>query len=68
VRRVVVTGSSGKAGRAVVLELLAHGYEVVAADLVAFTAPLPRSLEANLRVDLTDWNAGERPRDRLDTG
>lgn len=54
VRRVVVTGSSGKAGRAVILELLVHGYEVVAADLAAFTAPLPRSLEANLRVDLTD--------------
>jgi nucleoside-diphosphate-sugar epimerase len=32
--KVVVTGSSGKAGRAVVTELLAHDYEVGAVDLV----------------------------------
>ena len=32
--KVVVTGSSGKAGRAVVAELLAHDYDVGAVDLV----------------------------------
>jgi nucleoside-diphosphate-sugar epimerase len=32
--RVVVTGGSGKAGRACVRDLLAHGYEVANADLV----------------------------------
>jgi nucleoside-diphosphate-sugar epimerase len=35
VTRVVVTGGSGKAGRAVVRELAAHGDEVLSVDLVA---------------------------------
>jgi len=30
--RVLVTGASGKLGQAVIEELLAHDYEVVAAD------------------------------------
>ncbi|WP_264777535.1 NAD-dependent epimerase/dehydratase family protein [Deinococcus aetherius] len=55
-RRVVVTGSSGKAGRAVVRELLKHGYDVTAVDLVPFDAVgLPRPLAGNLRADLTDF-------------
>ena len=33
--RVVVTGGSGKLGRAVVADLAAHGYEVVNIDRVA---------------------------------
>lgn len=54
-RRVVVTGSSGKAGRAVVRDLLAHGFSVVAADLTPFPEPeLASRLAENLRADLTD--------------
>jgi nucleoside-diphosphate-sugar epimerase len=50
VTQIVVTGGSGKAGRAVVRDLVEHGYDVVNADVVApadTVAPL-------LRVDLTD--------------
>jgi nucleoside-diphosphate-sugar epimerase len=50
--RVCVTGASGQAGRAVVLELLEHGYEVAATDL----APTRDDLEAGtLGADLTDY-------------
>jgi nucleoside-diphosphate-sugar epimerase len=48
--QIVVTGGSGKAGRAVVRDLVEHGYDVVNADVVApaeTVAPL-------LRVDFTD--------------
>jgi nucleoside-diphosphate-sugar epimerase len=48
--QIVVTGGSGKAGRAVVRDLVDHGYDVVNADVVApaeNVAPL-------LRVDFTD--------------
>ncbi len=48
-KRIVVTGGSGKAGRAIVRELLAHGYEVLNIDRVA---PAER-LCPFLRVDLT---------------
>ncbi|GLH98317.1 NAD-dependent epimerase/dehydratase family protein [Phytohabitans aurantiacus] len=49
--RVVVTGGSGKLGRAVVEELLAHGYDVVNVD----AAP-PREPRCQfVRVDLTDY-------------
>jgi nucleoside-diphosphate-sugar epimerase len=48
--RVVVTGGSGKAGQAVVRDLLAHGDEVLSVDLV--TSP---DLECEqVRADLTD--------------
>jgi nucleoside-diphosphate-sugar epimerase len=50
--RVCVTGASGKAGRATVAELLAHGHEVRATDLVAAPADLGAPL---LRADLTDY-------------
>ena len=33
--RIVVTGGSGKAGRAVVADLVAHGDDVLSVDLVA---------------------------------
>ncbi len=46
--RVCVTGASGQAGRAVVRELLEHGYDVAAATR--------EDLEAGmLRADLTDY-------------
>jgi nucleoside-diphosphate-sugar epimerase len=50
VTRIVVTGGSGKAGRAVVRDLVEHGYEVVNADVVAPA----ENLAPLLRVDLTD--------------
>lgn len=49
-KRIVVTGGSGKAGRAVVKELLEHGYEVLNVDL----APSREPLAPYLKVDLTD--------------
>src|SRR5688500_3075206 len=51
--RVVVTGGSGKLGRAVVDELLDHGYEVVNIDHAPPAAPrCPYT-----RIDLTDLPA-----------
>jgi len=49
--KVLVTGSSGKAGRAVVDDLLEHGHEVLAVDLVA---PRQRSTQF-LLADFTDF-------------
>lgn len=51
-RRICVTGAAGKAGRAVVADLLAHGYDVAATDLVAPKTPLDVPV---LRADLTDY-------------
>ena len=49
--RVVVTGGSGKLGRAVIEELVEHGYEVTNLDLVP---PLqPRC--PFTRIDFTDY-------------
>ncbi len=48
-QRVVVTGGSGKAGRATVRELLDHGYDVLNVDL----APPPEPQGRFLRADLT---------------
>lgn len=49
--KVVVTGAAGKAGRAAVAELVAHGYQVTASD----TTPPPGDLgAAYLRAELTD--------------
>jgi nucleoside-diphosphate-sugar epimerase len=49
--RVVVTGGSGKAGRAVVRDLLAHGEDVLSADLVRS----PELACEQLVADLTDF-------------
>lgn len=46
--RVVVTGGSGKLGRAVIADLTAHGYEVLNVDLAPGAQPF-------MRVDLTDY-------------
>jgi nucleoside-diphosphate-sugar epimerase len=49
--RVIVTGASGKLGRAVVDDLLGHDHEVWAYDTVPSRDPRPRFT----RVDLTDF-------------
>jgi nucleoside-diphosphate-sugar epimerase len=49
---VCVTGASGKAGRAVVRELLKHGYDVAATDLAVTREDLEAGM---LRADLTDF-------------
>src|SRR3954466_2789352 len=50
--RIIVTGGSGKLGRAAVAELLAHGHDVWNADL----APSRDHTEARFtRVDLADF-------------
>jgi nucleoside-diphosphate-sugar epimerase len=51
IKRVVVTGGSGKAGRAVVRDLVDHGYDVVNVDVVAPREPVAPLLTA----DLTDF-------------
>jgi nucleoside-diphosphate-sugar epimerase len=49
--RIAVTGGSGKLGRAVVLDLLEHGYDVVNLDSAG-----PRDQpSAFIRIDLTDY-------------
>jgi nucleoside-diphosphate-sugar epimerase len=50
--RVCVTGASGTAGRAVMRELIEHGYEVAATDLAATRDDLEAGM---LRADLTDY-------------
>ena len=47
---IIVTGGSGKAGRAVVRDLLDHGYEVLNVDRM----PSPEPLVPFQQVDLTD--------------
>ena len=49
-KRIVVTGGSGKAGRSVVADLKAHGYEVRNVDIAAGRDPDAPTLDA----DLTD--------------
>lgn len=47
-KRIVITGGSGKAGRAAIRELLAHGHSVINVDLVAPAEPLCHFLRADL--------------------
>lgn len=49
--RIVVTGGSGQGGRAVVRDLLEHGYEVLSVDL----RPPQDGLAPSLLADLTDF-------------
>ena len=49
-KKIVVTGGSGKAGRAVIRELIDHNYEVLNVDLV----PPREEISPFLKVDLTD--------------
>lgn len=49
-KNVVVTGGSGKAGRAVVRDLVEHGYNVLNVDVAPSREPITRFLKA----DLTD--------------
>ncbi len=49
--RVVVTGGSGKLGRACVADLVAHGWDVVNVD----RSPSPEPLCPFIKVDLTDY-------------
>jgi nucleoside-diphosphate-sugar epimerase len=49
--RVVVTGGSGKLGRACVADLVDHGWDVVNVD----RTPSPHPVSPFLRVDLTDF-------------
>ena len=50
--RVCVTGASGKAGRAIVAELLASGYDVTAVDLQAPKSPLEVPV---MQADLVEY-------------
>ena len=76
-KRIVVTGGSGKAGRAIVRELLEHGYEVLNVDL----APPAERLCPFLKADLcksgevfeslkasTPWSTWRPPGPRSDDG
>jgi nucleoside-diphosphate-sugar epimerase len=50
-KKVVVTGGSGKAGRAVVRDLVEHGYEVLNVDLNPSSDPIAPFQ----KIDLTDY-------------
>ncbi|WP_108462133.1 NAD-dependent epimerase/dehydratase family protein [Devosia naphthalenivorans] len=49
--KVLVTGGSGKLGRAVLRDLVAHGYDVLNLDQQA----LPEPICPSVRIDLTDF-------------
>jgi nucleoside-diphosphate-sugar epimerase len=51
-RRVCVTGAAGQAGRAVVRELLEHGYDVASTDVAASRDDSEAGM---VRADLTDY-------------
>ncbi|WP_022884995.1 NAD-dependent epimerase/dehydratase family protein [Glaciibacter superstes] len=51
-KRIVVTGGSGKLGRAVLNELAEHGYDVVNLDRMPPRGQSPASF---IRIDLTDY-------------
>jgi nucleoside-diphosphate-sugar epimerase len=54
--KICVTGSSGRAGRAVVADLSEHGHEVLGADLVPAAGDRRQRGPATfLRADLTDY-------------
>jgi nucleoside-diphosphate-sugar epimerase len=51
-QRICVTGAAGQAGRAVVADLLEHGYEVMPTDIGASRADMENGM---LRADLTEY-------------
>lgn len=53
--KITVTGAWGKAGRAVVSDLLEHGYQVVATDMAGRTGEPPELGVNLLRADLSDY-------------
>src|SRR6202451_251209 len=56
-QRICVTGASGLAGRAVVRDLLEHGYDVSPTDIAATRTDMENGM---VRADLTDYGpAGE---------
>lgn len=50
-KKVLVTGGSGKLGRAVLRDLVAHGYDVLNLDQTVLPEPICRSV----RIDLTNF-------------
>ncbi len=54
IKKVVVTGGTGKAGRAVIKDLLAHGYEVLSVDVLTPPEPPRQRLTSFLKADLTE--------------
>ena len=54
IKKVVVTGGTGKAGRAVIKDLLAHGYEVLSVDVISPPEPPRQRLTPFLKADLTE--------------
>lgn len=59
-KRVVVTGGSGKAGRAVVADLVEHGYDVLNVDIGASLDPDQPTRVADL-TDLAHTMLGYDP-------
>jgi nucleoside-diphosphate-sugar epimerase len=50
-KKIVVTGGSGKAGRAMISDLVAHGYDVLNVDVI----PPAERISRFLKIDLTDY-------------
>lgn len=72
-KSVIVTGGSGKAGRAAIRELLAHGYQVMNVDTVAPAEPLCHFMKTDLNdlgqaVDAVRLLAGTIDRRRTSIG
>jgi nucleoside-diphosphate-sugar epimerase len=69
IKRVVVTGGSGKAGRGVVLDLQEHGYEVINVDVRASPESSgPDSAIPFLSADLTEYGQAIEALDAGDWG
>ena len=49
-----MTGGTGKAGRAVIKDLLAHGYDVLSVDVISPPEPPRQRLTPFLKADLTE--------------
>jgi nucleoside-diphosphate-sugar epimerase len=56
IRKVCVTGASGKAGRSVVADLLEHGYRVVPTDVASSRVEVEHGA---IRADLTDYGQAQ---------